>query len=97
MLTNSFDDLVREDFFTSQEILFGKSICDICLNTPKYISQGLSDFKREDDDEFVRKTFLYQLVKDDHIRLEALKDVGLFPRKMIINVDFNYDSTIQKA
>lgn len=28
---NSFADLKRKDFFRPQEILLGRSICDICL------------------------------------------------------------------
>lgn len=31
VLLNSFDSLLQLDFFTPQEILFGKSLCDICL------------------------------------------------------------------
>lgn len=31
---NSFEELKRTDFFRPQEILLGKSICDICLTEP---------------------------------------------------------------
>ena len=34
LVLNSFDELKRTDFFRPQEILLGKSICDICLTEP---------------------------------------------------------------
>lgn len=44
VLLNSFDSLLKLDFFTPQEILFGKSLCDICLSDPNKIKQGLETF-----------------------------------------------------
>ena len=41
LLLNTFDSLIENDFFVSQEILNGKSICDICLSTPKILKDGL--------------------------------------------------------
>jgi len=34
LLMNSFNSLLKQDFFTPQEILYGKSLCDICLTDP---------------------------------------------------------------
>lgn len=41
VLTDDFDKLMREEFYQAQEVLQGKTICDICLNFPKEIAQGL--------------------------------------------------------
>ena len=45
LLLNTFERLRRQDFFIAQELLYGKSICDICLNTPKYVIEALDDLK----------------------------------------------------
>ena len=66
LLLNTFESLVLSDFFTCQELLFGKSLCDICLNTPKFIVQALETWKCSgDEDHFIKKTNIYQLVKND--------------------------------
>lgn len=41
VLLNSFDSLLKKDFFTPQEILYGKSLCDVCLSDPNKIKEGL--------------------------------------------------------
>jgi hypothetical protein len=41
VLTDDFDQLMRDEFYQAQEVLQGKTICDICLNLPKEISKGL--------------------------------------------------------
>lgn len=41
VLLNPFDTLLQKDFFTPQEILYGKSLCDICLSDPSRIKDGL--------------------------------------------------------
>ena len=48
ILVNTFDDLIQKDMFTCQELLYGKSLCDICLNTPKFITKALNSWKPED-------------------------------------------------
>lgn len=65
LLLNTFESLIVTDFFTCQELLFGKSLCDICLNTPKYIVQALKRWKECDKDHFLKNTNIYQLVKGD--------------------------------
>lgn len=65
MLVNTFEDLIQKDFFTCQELLLGKSICDICLNTPKYIAQALKTWKPDEDNMFINKTSMYQLIAGD--------------------------------
>lgn len=41
VLTDDFDQLMRDEFYQAQEVLQGKTICDICLNLPKEIAKGI--------------------------------------------------------
>jgi len=41
VLNDDFDQLVREEFYQGQEVLEGKTICDLCLTFPKEIALGL--------------------------------------------------------
>ena len=49
VLLNSFKKLLKIDFFTPQEILYGKSICDICLTDPKNIQEALQNYNKDDE------------------------------------------------
>ena len=42
IIMNKFESLIEKDFFTNQQILNGKSICDLCINSPKLLVNGLS-------------------------------------------------------
>ena len=42
---NSLTDLKKKYFFQPQQILEGKTFCDICLNDPKSIEEGIKQFK----------------------------------------------------
>lgn len=46
---HSFNELKLKDFFRPQEILLGKSICDICLSEPETIKMAFDEFKRNFD------------------------------------------------
>ena len=61
-LLNTFDSLIEKDFFVSQEILNGKSICDICLSSPKILKDGLQFFKDLSDDTYKEKSLASQIV-----------------------------------
>lgn len=41
VLTDDFDILMRDEFYQAQEVLEGKTLCDICLSFPKEILIGL--------------------------------------------------------
>jgi hypothetical protein len=56
LLLNTFDSLIEKDFFVSQEILNGKSICDICLSTPRILKDGLQFFKELSEDRYGEKS-----------------------------------------
>jgi hypothetical protein len=41
VLNDDFDALMREEFYQPQEVLQGKTLCDLCLNCPKEIANAL--------------------------------------------------------
>ena len=41
VLNDDFDALMRGEFFQAQEVLEGKTICELCLNFPREINYGL--------------------------------------------------------
>jgi hypothetical protein len=47
MLLNSFEYLRQEDFFIAQELLQGKSICELCLNAPKYVIEATEKLSKD--------------------------------------------------
>lgn len=49
IVLNSFDDLKDKDFFRSQLILQGKSLCDICITDQKAVRKGANNFEETDD------------------------------------------------
>ena len=42
LLKNNFYAMVKDHFFSTQEVLLGKSMCDLCLSEPRKISEALS-------------------------------------------------------
>lgn len=70
LLLNSFEHLRQTDFFIAQEFLHGKSICDICLNTPKYIIEAVDKLKAQENktvtiDPYKLKSYLEHLINGD--------------------------------
>ena len=45
LVLNDFEALKKNSFFNSQEILLGKSICEICLSDPETIKESLLNFE----------------------------------------------------
>lgn len=45
MILQQFNDIVKKEFFQSQEILQGKSLCDICLSDSELIKEQIKNNK----------------------------------------------------
>ena len=41
VLHDDFDSLMKDEFYQAQEVLEGKTLCDLCLSFPKEILNGL--------------------------------------------------------
>lgn len=72
MLLRSFDSILKKDFFTPQEILYGKSLCDICLSDHSKIKKGLRLLKDSFDDSLesvetfsFERSVVYDLLEND--------------------------------
>ena len=96
ILTNSFEKLKKEEFFQPQEVLYGKSICDICVSDPESVSKALKATSSQESVDFTR-TILYKLVVGDPLRKKAFTEINQYPENLKINFDFNMESTITRA
>lgn len=91
---NSFEELKRTDFFRPQEILLGKSICDICLTEPQSIMKA---FEIYDESNKYAPTFqrapgslMEFITADDRIRRETFIQTGFYPKQLVISLDLNF-------
>ena len=75
ILTNSFEKLKKEEFFQPQEVLYGKSICDICVSDPESVSKALKATSSQESVDFTR-TILYKLVVGDPLRKKAFTEIN---------------------
>lgn len=71
LVLNDFDDIKRSDFFRTQEILFGKSVMDICLSDSEAVRDALVHFNV--DNEFHNGSIAERMTKGDHVRRDAFK------------------------
>ena len=92
LLMNTFDSLKEKHFFVLQEVLKGRSICDICLSDTKTIKEALRIY--QPDSIRIENTIIHEFSAEDRMRLEAMKDIGFYPKNLIINHDFNFIGTI---
>lgn len=82
MLTDDFDKLMRDEFYQAQEVLQGKTICDICLNFPKEIASGL----RLDSNEYkqIEGSMIDEICLGDETQIEFYKKIQLCEDNLII-------------
>lgn len=97
---HSFGELKIKDFFRPQEILLGKSICDICLSEPETIKSAFDEFKRNFDKWLFPRaqgSLIEFITENDKIRRESLVATGFYPKQTVINVDMNFQGTLARA
>lgn len=95
VLTDDFDQLMRDEFYQSQEVLQGKTICDICLNFPKEVAAGL----RLDEKQFsqIDGSLIDEVCQNDQQQIQFYKKIGLCEDNLIIQPDFNFVTTLRLA
>lgn len=77
-----------------QEILMGKSFCDICINEPNMIKESI------DSECQIFKPYgsiLHDLCKDDQMREAILYETESIADSLMIGVDLNFTGTIYRA
>lgn len=94
MLTN-FKDLKKDNFFKTQEILFGKSMCDIHLNDDASISAAVCmDIDKIQD---MSGTIMYDFLKSFPELYEMHKEQKRLRKNIIVSLDFNFVSQLERA
>lgn len=95
VLTDDFDRLMKEEFFQAQEVLQGKTVCDICLNYPKDVARGL----KFDSKQYSRidGSLIDELCLGDQDQIAFFRKIGLCEDNLMIQPDFNFVTTIRLA
>ena len=96
VLNDDFDQLVREEFYQGQEVLEGKTICDLCLTFPKEIAAGLRQKQsvyKEIDGSLIEEVCqgLYNEDYDFYVKADLCEE------NLVVQVDFNFCSTLRIA
>ena len=98
LVTKTFEDIQRTDFFQTQEILEGKSVCDISITDPKSVSKALQQWPLlSEEDRLSKQSCLELITQKDRFRVKLFQKSGYFFRQTLINYDFNFQGTIQRA
>ena len=95
LLKEDFDQIMEEEFFSPQEVLDGRSLCDLCLNYPKEIRKKVT----QSVDKFsqVKSTLLAEHCNENRELLEFYRHVGCSGDNLMINLDFNLVTTLRYA
>ena len=78
LLFNTFETHKTKDFFICQELLNGKSFCEICLSVPSEIAKALKYYDKDHFD--IENSIVQELAKGDRMRFEALRDINFYPK-----------------
>lgn len=95
LVLNSFQDLKKKDYFKSQEILHGKSICEICLGSTEEVKEELKKFRQVY--QIIDRSIIEDVIDDDDIRREHMKRTEFYPKPLIIQFDLNFVGTVERA
>lgn len=94
-VTTSFQNYVDEDYFKTQEMLFGKSMVDIQLNDDNSIKQALSQSREVIQDN--SKTLMFNLLESNPERRKHYIEQNKLKKNLIVSLDFNFVSPIQRG
>ena len=95
IVMNTFEDIKKRDFFQTQEILQGKTICDISLSDPKAVKEALNThLLLKEEDKCSKQSILQFITQGDHYRNSMFSQIGFSHRLMLLNYDFNFQGTI---
>lgn len=95
MLNDDFDALMREEFYQPQEVLQGKTICDLCLTFPKEIAHGLK--QKQEVYKRIDGSLIHEISNNDDTSLDYYLKVGLCEENLIVQIDFNFVSSLRLA
>jgi len=75
VLQDSFEKLMQDEFYQSQEVLNGKTVIDICLNHPRHIARGLKYSNTESTN--IDGSLIDELCLGDETKIAFYKKIGL--------------------
>lgn len=95
MILSSFGELLKSEFFQSQEMLQGKSLCDICLSDSELIKEAIKSNKNQNTT--LNASTIEDVIAGDKLRKETFVSTEFYPKQLIIQVDLNFVSTVERA
>ena len=92
---NSFEDIKKKEFFLKQEVLKGKSFCDICIAEPNLIKESLI----RKDHQIMRPvgSIIDLLCVGDRNRISIMNETREISDLLILGLDMNFTGTIRRA
>lgn len=84
LVLNSFEDLKNKDFFQSQKILQGKSLCDICITDQKSIRKGISEDIDPNEIQILHGSVIENIIAGDGNRRNAMIKSNIYPNQLIV-------------
>ena len=94
-VTTTFQNYVDEDYFKTQEMLFGKSMVDIQLNDDNSIKHALNQSNDIIQDN--SKTLMFNLLESNPERRQQYIDQNRLKKNLIVSLDFNFVSPLQRG
>jgi len=76
-------------------VLQGKTICDLCLNFPKEIAHGLK--QKEEVYKKIDGSLIHEICNNEEGALEYYQRVGLSEDNLVVQIDFNFVSSLRLA
>jgi len=95
VLNDDFELLMRQEFYQGQEVLEGKSINDLCLTFPREVAQGLKQSVEQFSN--IRGSLVEEVCNADLQVQQYYEQLDLCEQNLLIQVDFNFSSTIRIA
>ena len=68
---------------------------DVCLSDTQAIQEALKHFVKDSDD--LGGSLLDEITANDKSRKDSLKEINLYPKTMLLNLDYNHVGTIERA
>ena len=96
LLSQNFRTITKNDFFTIQETIAGKNMCDLCITDHNMIRQALNS-DQATKEKSLQGTICGDIIQNNYKRYQILKDMRIIPSKKVLHVDFNYQTLIERS
>lgn len=93
---NSYEDLLSQNFFQSQELLEGKSLCDIAINDYQIVCDNCA-LALQKKSKVETNTLLNKICENDSYRKKMFQQIEFVDKVFLLNFDFDFKGTINRA